>query len=198
MRLYLDIETLPVPPERVDVFLSTVKPPCASEEERREAIAQTSLHAEFGRILCIGIWREPGMDGPEILAGPEADMLRRFWQQARGVRQYVGHNILSFDLPFLIKRSIVHGIPPLPISLARYRSDQVYDTMEMWNFWSSRERISLDTLAKVLGLKSSKGEINGGCVAKVHAAGRDAEIYAYCMQDVRLTREIYKRMTFEP
>ncbi len=193
VRLFLDIETLPVAPEMRDAWRSTLKDP---EEDEEEAYARTSLSGDFGRLLCIGYWREPGMDAPDCLTGDEPSMLKRFWEMARGTRLYVGHNVLDFDLPFLVKRSIVHRVHALPISFARYRRDPVFDTMREWGAWG-RNHASLDTLAKALGLRSSKGAIDGSKVAELHEAGRDAEIVAYCKDDVRLVREVYQRMTFE-
>lgn len=196
-RLFLDIETLPAPPELHELVLATLKTSPDDEEERREAIADTSLRGEFGRILCIGYWKEAGMERPDVLTGEEPDMLRRFWQIAQGVSLYVGHNILDFDLAFIFKRSVIHGVKTLPINFARYRTDPVYDTMRVWSQWQTREKIGLDTLAKVLGLRSSKKDLDGSKVAAWHEAGRDAEIYEYCKDDVRLARDVYRRMTFE-
>jgi len=194
-RLFLDIETLPAPPELRGLVLSTLKEPPENDDEERAILESTSLRGEFGRILCIGYWMEPPMTQADVLTGDEPEMLRRFWEIARGAALYVGHNILDFDLPFLVKRSIIHRVKPLPISFARYRSEPVYDTMKQWNLWG-RDRIGLDALAKVLGLRTSKGAIDGSKVAGAHAAGRDAEIYAYCKEDVRLARDVYRRMTF--
>ena len=68
--------------------------------------------------------------------------------------------------------------------------------MREWSKWESHN-ISLDTLAKALGLKSSKdGAINGSNVAKAYEEGRLKEIYDYCERDVELTRKIYNRLTF--
>ena len=197
MRLFLDIETLPAPESLHDLYLSTLKEAPEDDEERKEALSETSFRAEFGRILCIGYQKEPGMKAPDVLTGDEAPMLRKFWEIAKGVTLYVGHNILDFDLPFLIKRSIINRVRPLEISLARFRRQPVYDTMHEWNLWNERDKPRRDTLAKILGLETSKKGIDGSKVAEYHAAGRDAEIFAYCKDDVRLVREIHRRMTFE-
>jgi 3'-5' exonuclease len=195
-RLFLDIETLPAPPDARDLWRSTLREPFATPEEEEAAFAETGLRGEFGRVFCIGYWKEPGMAAPDVLGGAEPDMLRRFWELARGVDLYVGHNILDFDLPFLVKRSIIHRVRPLALPFARYRSEPIYDTMHLWSSWG-RDRVSLDTLAKALGLPTSKGTLNGSLVASAFAAGRFDEICAYCRDDVRLVRDVYRRMTFE-
>jgi hypothetical protein len=47
--------------------------------------------------------------------------------------------------------------PSVELSFARYRSQPIFDTMHQWNKWSPRKYVSLDRLAKILGLESSKG-----------------------------------------
>jgi predicted PolB exonuclease-like 3'-5' exonuclease len=63
--------------------------------------------------------------------------------------------------------------------------------------WSPRKFVSLDRLARVLGLESSKSQdIDGGRVYDKFCAGCHQEIADYCMRDVALVREIYYRMCF--
>ena len=107
---------------------------------------------------------------------------------------------MDFDLRFIFKRSIVNGIKPvskhLNLSFARYKSFPIFDTMREWEKWSN-SYISLDTLAKVLGLESSKdGGIDGSQVYDFYLAGKHDEIYEYCKRDVELTRKVYRRMRF--
>ena len=62
----------------------------------------------------------------------------------------------------------------------------------MWG----RDVIGLDMLAKALGFESPKTELDGSKVYDYHQAGRDREIYDYCMRDVEVTRSIYNKMNF--
>ena len=67
----------------------------------------------------------------------------------------------------------------------------------MWEFEHWRRRISLDELAKILGLKSSKQNgLNGNGVYDKFLEGSHEEIADYCMRDVELVREIYYRLNF--
>lgn len=113
--------------------------------------------------------------------------------------QVIGHNVLSFDLRFIVQRSIVCGVRPHPV-LARAASakpwdtDKVFDTMAQWNPERDK-RISLDKLCKALGMPG-KGEIDGSKVWDYVQAGRIAEVADYCADDVNKVRAAYKRMTF--
>lgn len=63
--------------------------------------------------------------------------------------------------------------------------------------WSPRKFVSLDRLAKVLGLESSKGQgISGSLVYDRFRAGCHQEIADYCLRDVELVRRAYYRMSF--
>ena len=133
-----------------------------------------------------------------VLSGDETKMLKEFWEIAKDVQQFIGHNVMDFDLQFIYKRSIINGVRPTQwLSFARYRNNPIYDTMREWEKWSMGSSISLDMLAKILDLESSKsGGLDGSKVFDYYQKGKLSEIYDYCAADVKVTREIYKKMTF--
>lgn len=215
MNLFFDIETIPAEGSLKDTIVELER----KKEKKREATEAsengtgywrkksteaiyrlTSLSGDFGRIFCIGyaLDNEP----VNIIRGPEKEILVKWWQIADRADLFVGHNIMEFDLPFIYKRSIIHKIKPaarhLNLSFARYRSDPIFDTMKEWNKWALRPSISLDKLAKVLGLPTSKdGGIDGSKVYDAYLKGKYDQICQYCKGDVELTRKVYKRMIFE-
>ncbi|MEK7184045.1 MAG: ribonuclease H-like domain-containing protein, partial [Patescibacteria group bacterium] len=108
----------------------------------------------------------------------------------------VGHNALDFDLPFIYKRSIVHSVKPsLQLSFEKFQISPIFDTMRVWDQWST-PATGLDQLARILGLESSKQGIDGSQVYDYYLAGRTDEIYSYCKRDVELTRAIHRRLVF--
>lgn len=188
IRLFLDIETLPGETETSDIN---------TEEEHRK----TALDGNYGRILCIGCIKEtPVSEEKRILTGDgdtsrEKEILKEFWTLAKDVNQFIGHNVLDFDLKFIWKRSVIHKIKPsINLSFARYRSDFIYDTMQEWEKW--RGYIKLDELARIFDIETSKTMLDGSKVYDYYKDGRIEEIYDYCMADVELTRKIYRRMNF--
>lgn len=132
----------------------------------------------------------------------EARTLRGFWKLLKefNVKRdlIVGHNVFDFDLAFLYKRSVIQRVrPSVELSFARYRSQPIFDTMHQWNKWTPRKYVSLNKLAKVLGMDSSKGQgIDGSRVYDKFCEGCHIEIADYCMRDVELVRDIYYRMSF--
>ena len=58
------------------------------------------------------------------------------------IDRIVGHNIYDFDLKFILKRSVVHGVrPTVDLSFARYRNQPIFDTMYGWEWWSYGSRV---------------------------------------------------------
>ena len=198
-KLFLDIETLPVEKEKHHI-LEEIYERRKSEGKNpgtlEEFLAGTGLDGAFGRIACISYAFND--DKPSSISGPEKEILRQFWEIAKKADLFVGFNILSFDLRFIFQRSVVHKIKPtVDLQFAKYRNSPIFDVMQEWSKWERESIRSLDVLAKILGLQTSKdGKINGKNVAKAYDEGRIKEICEYCEKDVELTRQIYKRLTF--
>lgn len=203
-RVFVDIETLP--PNKED--LARFPKVCNCDEEQFRNLALTG---DYGRVLAIGIIIErneqiisSGVLGRErqslLFHLDERRTLRAFWKLLKDFRPdrdvIIGHNIISFDLPFLYKRSVINRVnPSVELCFARYRSRPLFDIMCEWNKWDMKKFISLDELARILGLESSKCDgIDGAHVYDRFCEGCHQEIADYCMRDVRVTREIYYRM----
>lgn len=217
--IFLDIETLPAPPERWPEIEKKVRRRARAksrsgnsiEKKQEDAFRQTSLSGDFGRILCIGtIVQTPAGENERLLGwdeagkrftGDEAAILRAFWELLvpwDPADFLVGHNIFDFDLKFIYQRPAVHRVKPtVELDFRRYRHHPIFDTMREWTKWGIEDRPSLDRLALILGLPSSKTEeVSGAKVYDLYQAGKFQEIGDYCMADVRLTREIYRRLAF--
>jgi 3'-5' exonuclease len=202
IKLFFDIETIPSAEEDKDVHLNILQKRVSnSDKTDTEIHKDTALEGTFGRICCIGIIKEDHQGKiiqKEVFDGTEKEILVNFWKSASDVHRFIGHNIWAFDLPFIYKRSIINRIKPRwDINFARYRNIPIYDTQQEWELWGYGKAQKLDTLAKVMGLPSSKDEMDGSMVWQYYKDGRIKDICKYCMKDVELTRQIYDRMTFE-
>lgn len=208
MNLFFDIETIPAEDEFKKVAVEITEKKLSrfegqkkagiTKKGREEIYRQTAISGDFGRIFCVGYAFED--KAVEVISGDEKEILNRWWEIADGADCFIGHNIMDFDLRFIFKRSIVNGVKPVPkhlnLSFARYKSFPIFDTMREWEKWSS-SYIALDTLAKILGLESSKdGGIDGSQVYDFYLAGKHREIYEYCKRDVEVVCKIWKRMNF--
>ncbi|HRY82253.1 MAG TPA: ribonuclease H-like domain-containing protein [Candidatus Moranbacteria bacterium] len=217
-KLFLDIETLPAHEENHEIlkFLfdkkkakKNKKDGCEDGTDFEQYLLGTSFDGAYGRILCIAYAID---DKPvEVLNGDgdEAQMLEKFWEIVDSISkpaqnpqwpdygvQFIGHNVMDFDLRFIYQRSIVNKVKPAyELSFARYRSYPIYDTMKEWVKWANNN-VGLETLALALGIPTPKDGIDGSQVYDFWKAGKAKEICEYCKRDVECTREVYKRMTF--
>ena len=207
IKLFFDIETIPCSDEDKEKFLEVLRKKNSNKEKDEEELFENmSFDGAFGRICCIGYIKERDgeviaegvVSGEDVPAGrQENKILSTFWEVAQDVHQFIGHNIYEFDLPYIYKRSLINSVKPrYDISFARYRNTPIYDTMREWDLWGDpRKAVSLDLLASVFGLKSSKDEMDGSKVWPYFQEGRLEEIKKYCMNDVVLSRQVYYKMT---
>lgn len=221
MRLFLDIETLPSEDPAVrEEIASGITPPgnmskaetiTAWEVDKKpalveEAVRKTSFDATFGRVCCIGwafedsapaTWMTPAMPEKTVLEQLCAKV-SQMAGKAESRLEVVGHNV-SWDLRFLLQRCIIHSVKPphhlMAAMQAKPWGESIRDTMLMWN--PEREkRIKLDTLCKVLGVPTSKGEMDGSKVWETYQAGEYEKIATYCAADVEAARAVFRRLSF--
>jgi len=195
MTLFLDIETLPAPPKLEPLLRKIYEAKSRQTSSFERFLHGTSLSGNYGQILCIGYAQHEG--AATLISGSEPEILRTFWKLVSADTLFVGHNAFDFDLPFILKRSVIHEIKPtVDIQFHRGTNQPIYDTMREWDSWGTKST-SLDHLAKILGIPTPKSSINGSQVWDYHRAGRDQEIFEYCLRDVVAVRSIYYRLTFQ-
>lgn len=215
----LDIETIPTQREDVRGYIAATLPHPAvmkkaetiakwEAEDKpaavQEAVDKTGLDGAFGQVVVVGLAIDD--QAPQSIASlSEANVLHGLNVRLDAVPSkdwystcIVGHNVSSFDLRFLMQRFIVNGIKPHSIisraaAAKPWELDRVYDTMIQ--FSGVGNRISLDKLCMALGLPG-KGDVTGADVWPMVQAGKLAEVASYCEDDVRKTRDVFRRMTF--
>jgi predicted PolB exonuclease-like 3'-5' exonuclease len=70
------------------------------------------------------------------------------------------------------------------------------DTLEMWKFGDRKNYTSLELLAAVLGIASSKDSVDGSMVNMVYYKEKDIQkIAKYCEKDVIVTAQVYLKLT---
>lgn len=210
MRLLFDIETGPLPMEQLERVCPEFKAPAnyRDEEKIRANIAEqavkwldeAALRAETCQVLAIGFVFEQGMALADNSGGTEAGMLAGAWstisQNLHVGNEIVGFNIFGFDLPILIRRSHILGVHVPPIIRTRWKGrtywhENMRDLMEEWTCGNREQRISLDTMAKALGVGAKNG--SGKDFAALWASDRTKAI-EYLRNDLELLRLCAERM----
>jgi len=168
-----------------------------------------AIYAEFGKIVCIAFgaffWNEAdelSLKVKSFSGENEADLLSSFVSLLQKYPQHqlvlCAHNGKEFDFPYLCRRMLILGIPiPDCLKISGKKPWEVLhqDTMEMWKFGDYKNFTSLDLLAAVLGIDSSKSEISGNQVTHVFYKEKDIDkISRYCREDVVVLSKIYLKL----
>jgi DNA polymerase elongation subunit (family B) len=215
--ILFDIETGPLPDEELkamlppfdpgEVKVGNLKDPEKIAAKVSEARAnhwrdfqrKAALDALTGRVLAIGVMDENGQFS--VLGdAEEKQTLMQFWGLCRKVTSggnwLIGFNTHAFDLPFLIRRSLKHGVAATPgLRKGRYWSPQSIDLREEWQLGDRQAHGSLDTIARHLGVGQKNG--NGEDFAKLWRENREKAVL-YLHNDLELTSRIAAAMGLVP
>lgn len=210
MFVYLDIETLPSPNPPA---LETIKAPAnykdpakilAYQQEAQETEwRKEALDSMKGSILCIGYMldEEEAHSFTVGLDGTEEEVLRKFENViieengGRVLPDWIAFNGHGFDLPWIWRRAIKHGLDFLPgmINFDRYRGN-IIDPMRLWCPHDYRGYVKLGDLAAFLGIGAKTQGFDGSMVFDAWREGRLEEIAAYCRDDVQLLAAVHRAL----
>lgn len=219
--LVLDIETLPLAAALNEVYPRDDRSPpsnwkdaakiaewyVADEKKwRTNRVHECSLNPRLGRVLCIGMTTEDNKDVSVTFAKTEADepkLLRAFWEtigmEAGEVVTWHG----SWDLRFLIIRSMVHGINPtvrpetVRAWFRKYSTYPHFDVRAVLTNWEQYEPGDLTEWARFFSLPERPENIRhltGADVARLYAEGDFTTLELYAAWDVADTQRLYERV----
>lgn len=172
-----------------------------------------SIYAEFGKVIVIGLGllvmpqgEPPTLRVKALYGDDEAQLLRDFSQVLAQLAphnwQLCAHNGKEFDFPYLCRRLLVNGLPlPHLLDVAGKKPWEVpfIDTMELWKFGDRKSYTSLELLAALFAIPSSKQDMQGSEVNRAyHQENRLTDIANYCLKDVVVTAQLYRKLKGEP
>lgn len=166
------------------------------------SIAVFDLEREQGAVYFTAKTERPDTeaDGFIYKQRTETAMLHDFWEGARAYDTFVTFNGRSFDVPFLLHRSVARGTQPTcDLMRRRYLSQQRppyhIDLQDELTFYGAMyRRPSLHLFCRAYGIDSPKSdEVSGDMVSKLYHSGRTEEIARYNAADVIATTELYRR-----
>lgn len=173
-----------------------------SQEKREEFLDSCCLFAYLGRVLVIGFMQ--GNDF-QTIEGDEREILQKFWdlfrESSNRAKEMVGHNILGFDLPFMVRRSWSLGVK-VPTDVVTVKGRYVnwhplfQDTATLWLLgqYNRDTKWSLDAVGYALGSGGKIVEnVSGKGWWRTYQSNRDQAL-AYLENDCRQTKKIYTVM----
>lgn len=216
--LFLDIETVPQYDSYMGMDEETKKLwETKTQYQRRDEVTaedfyeRAGIWAEFGKIICISVgyftnkadirnFRTTSFWGEEKkILQDFANLLNQHFNGAAHV--LCGHNAKEFDIPFIARRMIIHGVAlPDKLNLFGKKPWEVphLDTLELWKFGDYKHFTSLRLLTKILDIPSPKDDIDGSEVARVFYIEKDIDrIITYCEKDVIAVAQIFLRFRRE-
>lgn len=214
----IDIETVPkvsnineLSAEGQKLFFDKISKTMPEKSEEEELYLQKAgILAEFGKVICIsaGFFYQDKADRiclkiKSISGHDEKKLLIEFIEIAnkffryKNRLQFAGHNIREFDVPFLCRRMVINQIPLPPymhIYGAKPWEISMTDTLQWWKFGDHKNYISLHLLANILGVPTSKDDIDGSMVQQVYYKDNDLQrIVNYCQKDVVAVAQVIQR-----
>jgi 3'-5' exonuclease len=216
--LFLDIETVPEQEnfDNLDVEMKHLWEQKTQYQRKDDFTAsefyeRAGIWAEFGKIVCISVgyftskgdirnFRVTSFFGTEEkILKDFSNLLNNHFNQPQHV--LCGHNAKEFDFPFMARRMIINGIAiPQKLNLFGKKPWEVphLDTLELWKFGDYKHYTSLKLLTKVLGIPSSKDDIDGSQVGHTFYVEKDIDrIVIYCEKDVIAVAQIFLRLRRE-
>jgi hypothetical protein len=174
----------------------------AADIEARTAarLERLALDWNVGRVAALGWWTEDtGLRVERCeTEGVERMVLALFWQTVKASR-LVGYRIREFDLPFLLQRSLYLEVDAPRYELGRYaRGSTITDLYDRLTFNDLRRgeslgmRQTLGAFCRRLGIPAP--EMKGADVPALVAAGRWDQVEAHCLEDVRATVALARRL----
>lgn len=177
-------------------------------------LQKAAVYAEFGKVICIGAgFFTPDKKGDLTLrvkafsGHDEKQLLQDFKRlldekMDPGSLQLCAHNGKEFDFPFLCRRYLINDLEiPLSLQVSGKKPWEIphLDTMEMWRFGDRKNFTSLELLASIFGIGSSKTDLDGSRVNEVYYVEKDLpKIVEYCMHDVLVTANLFLKLNRKP
>jgi 3'-5' exonuclease len=217
--LFFDIECVPQQPSFYDLddWMKALRERKASNAWRYAAEGEepkadesyenrSGIYAEFGKVIVISVgYFAKTWDGTRqfrvksFADDDEKKVISGFFELLntsydKTFHLLCGHNIREFDIPYICRRALVHGLDlPTIIDMSGKKPWEVnhVDTLELWKFGDRKSFTSLDLLCRVMGVETPKDDISGEQVARVYRDEKDLpRIQAYCEKDVIATAKL--------
>lgn len=170
---------------------------------------RAGIYAEFGKIVCVAVGKfietetgDLGLKTKAYYGDNETALLSEFKSMIEKMDpvnlKLCAHNGKEFDYPYLCRRMLINGIslpPALNIMGKKSWEVQHLDTLDMWKFGDYKHYTSLDLLASLFNIPSSKNGIDGSQVNSVYYQDNDlGRIKDYCIQDVVVLAQLFLKL----
>ncbi len=175
---------------------------------------RAGIFAEFGQIVTIAVGymiKQPeGQWGLRVKAfanHDESTVLIEFKKLleskfADETLRLCAHNGREFDFPYICRRMLIQSIPiPKILDIGNMKPWEIpiIDTMHLWKFGDRKNFTSLDLLAALFDIETSKSDIDGSDVTRVYHQDKGLDRIAdYCKRDIVVTAQLFLKLKSLP
>ena len=199
-----DVETFIPAPEAAKNLKDPEKIAADLAQKAQEQREKLSLDWNLNRIVAMG-WQTEDESEPAItLAGVEFSeraILGAFWREARG-RRLIGFRARTFDVPVLIQRSRLLGVPHRSVNLARFGRGDVTDLSDLLTFDDQPctyvMRRTLTNFCRLFGVETPEDPVEGKDIAELVKSGDWEAVRNHVRVDVLKTVGLARRLGVVP
>lgn len=175
---------------------------------KAELVEKAALDPDYGKILSIGMSLggnvtvflnqclydvESYQKNGEVLPANvmyEESIIRLFWKTFSDCNGCcVGYNILGFDLPYIMRRSMALGVvPPVVPNLAKFRTEPITDLYAILYNWAPGK--GLKQVCRLYNIPNDCPGSDGSMVKDMDPE----KLMAYQVSDVKMVMALYERM----
>ena len=170
---------------------------------------KAGIYAEFGKIVCIAVGKLFENESGDLVlktkaysGNDEKELLTEFKTMVEKLDastfRFCAHNGKEFDYPYLCRRLLVNGLGiPAALNMMGKKPWEIQhlDTLEMWKFGDYKHYTSLDLLAAIFNIPSSKVDMDGSQVNAVYHRDHNLlKIRDYCLRDIVVLSQLYLKL----
>uniref|UniRef100_A0A6M3K5X5 Putative DNA polymerase n=1 Tax=viral metagenome TaxID=1070528 RepID=A0A6M3K5X5_9ZZZZ len=169
------------------------------KKKEADRLSKLGLDPTTGRICCFG-WHD-GKESHHIILAEESDaaeakLIQGAWEILSEGEHFVTFNGISFDVPFLLMRSLINRVrPSVNVSTKKYTITNHTDCRAVLNNWDNYGKGTLGFFSELLLGKSSKEDLSGDMVQDAWDMELFEDIGKYCEADCEATYQIYELLT---
>ena len=190
----IDIETCPIkiseiPKENKEYLIKKSENKRSGKIIDGEKYGQGAIGKfELSKILCCCIKK----DDEKIInsyIGDEKELIKEVFEQLVGQDHVIGFNHISFDLPMLKMRGIIHGLHTvMPFNIKQWSEHYVDVRYQLTDKYGIGD---LKYWARVFGIQEPQWQIDDKSDLSKYPI---EDVVKGCREDVRVTAELYNRL----
>lgn len=142
------------------------------------------------RILCICVYNVEANESKTFVGDDEGKILQDFFDYVSSLDtpNLIGYNVDSFDLPFMVRRAVVHKK-----KIPWFTNTDLRKVANGFRFsYNRNEKGKLRDWAAILGMKVDT--LPGSEMFKLYHEKKFNEIEKHCQEDIEITKKLYEHV----